>query len=72
MRWHVVGAFEIVHELRIAVGYQTGGEDLEIAANGRVGILAEDQRALCASGRRCTDRVDSDRPTIACTGSVIS
>ena len=44
MRRHVVGAFEIVHEVGIAVSDQSRGEDLEVAADGRIGILADDQR----------------------------
>ena len=44
MRWHIVGALEIVHELRISVGDQSRGEDFEVAADGRIGILADDQR----------------------------
>ncbi len=44
MRRHIVGAFEIVHEGGIAVGDESRGERFEVAADGRVGVLTDDQR----------------------------
>ena len=41
---HVVGAFAVVPERRIAVGHQIGCELFQIVANGRIGVLADDQR----------------------------
>ena len=44
VRGHVVGTFEVVDELRIAVRHQPRGEVFEIPPYGRVGVLADDQR----------------------------
>ena len=44
VRGHVVGAFEVVDELRIAVRHEPFGEVFEIPPYGRVGVLADDQR----------------------------
>ena len=44
VRRHIIGAFAVVLKRRIAVGRQIGGELFQIAANGRIGVLADDQR----------------------------
>ena len=41
---HIVGAFAVVDKRGIAVGHQAGREMFEIAAHGRIGIFADDQR----------------------------
>ena len=41
---HVVGSFAVVPEGWIAVGHQFGGELFQIVTNGRIGVLADDER----------------------------
>ena len=41
---HIVGAFAVVLERGIAVGRQFRGEVFQIAADGWIGVLADDQR----------------------------
>ncbi len=45
MRGHIVRTFEIVDERGIAIGNESGGEVLEIATDGRIGVLADDERS---------------------------
>ena len=44
VRRHVVGPFVGVLEQAVAIGDEARHEGLEIAAHGRVGVLAQDQR----------------------------
>lgn len=44
MSWHVVGAFVGVLEDGIAFGHQAAHKPLEVSANHRIGIFAEDER----------------------------
>ncbi len=63
MRRHVVGAFEIVHEVGIAVSDQSRGEDLEVAADGRIGILADNQRRTRVLQEDVAQAAVDSRPT---------
>ena len=47
MRRHVVGAFVVVAENRVAVGDESSEEPFEVATDFRRGVLAEDQRGAC-------------------------
>src|SRR5690348_9420132 len=50
MRRHVVGAFRVVFEQRIAVGDHAGEPALQIVAHAGVGVLAKQQRAAGMRG----------------------
>ena len=55
---HIVGAFAIVDERGIAIGHQAAREMLEIAAHGRVGVFADDQRCARVMDEQMTEPLD--------------
>ena len=60
---HIVGAFAVVSKRRIAVGHQIGGELFQIVANGRIGVLADDQRCARVVDEQVAEPLDE--PSIA-------
>ena len=63
MRRHVVGAFEVVDERRIAVGDQSCGKQLQIAPNGRIGVLADNQRRTRVQQEDVAEPAADPRPS---------